>query len=227
MLRTSTTLSLRVSGPFALFTRPELKAERVSYQVMTPSAARGILEAIVWKPAIRWRIERIHVLSPIRWVSFRRNELSTPMATPSQSLVRSGGLAPLVLIEDDRAQRNAVALRDVDYVIDSHFELTDRAGPDDNVNKFAEIFARRLRGGQHWSQPYLGCREFVAHVEPVDETTPKAINQTQDLGLMLWDIDFQPGRNRPRFFHGRLDRGILEVPSDSEASMIAREGGVP
>lgn len=213
MTATSPTLALRASGPVACFTAPEFKAERVSYPVITPSAARGIFEAVLWKPAIRWRIDRIKVLSPIRWIAFRRNEVSSRAAAPAAAVVDRGGTAPVLIVEDDRAQRNTVALRDVDYIIEAHFELTERAGPNETVRKFVEMFTRRLERGQHFHQPYLGCREFIAEVAPVTDDAPSPIDHSQDLGLMLWGIEFAKEGNRPRFFHARLDRGVIDVPA--------------
>jgi len=207
-------VSIRVRGELACFTRPELKAERVSYPVMTPSAARGVLEAILWKPAIVWRIDRIRVLSPIRWVAMRRNEVSSRAAVPAAALLKSGGPAPALLIESDRAQRNTVALRDVDYIIDAHFEMTNRAGAEDSIPKFAAMFERRLDRGQHFHQPYLGCREFICDVSQIEPSTPEPIPESRDLGMMLWDIDFSPNGNRPRFFHARLDQGVMVVPGN-------------
>ena len=213
----------RARGALACFTRPELKAERMSYPVMTPSAARGVLEAVLWKPGMRWRIERIKVLAPIVFTSFRRNEVGTVAAVPSRATVESGGQYATLLVEDRRQQRNTVALRDVDYVIEARIELTDRAGEDDNLAKFTDMFRRRVEKGQHFHQPYLGCREFVADVEPVDDETPEPIDDTRDLGLMLWDIEFATDakgkpRNRPIFFAARLERGVLKVPPDARAA---------
>lgn len=220
----SETLSIRVRGQLAAFVRPELKAERVSYPVMTPSAARGVIEAILWKPAIRWRIDRIKVLAPIRWTAFRRNEVDSRASIPAAALIEQGGVAPMLLADESRAQRNTVALQDVDYVVDTHFEMTERAGDGDNVKKFTEMFLRRVSSGQHFHQPYLGCREFVADIEPVTEETPALIDETRDLGLMLWDLDFVNGRGRPRFFRARLDRGVMEVPADPESTLLQSEG---
>lgn len=220
----SPVVSLRARGPLACFTRPELKAERVSYPVMTPSAARGLVEAVLWKPAIRWRIRRIHVLKPIRFLSFRRNEVNRKAANPSAALVQGGGAPPALFADEDRAQRNTVALRDVDYVIEAAFEMTERAGPDDSVPKFLDMFQRRVAKGQHFHQPYLGCRELAAEILPANDAPP-ASNETRDLGLMLWDIDFGPGGNRPLFFHARLEDGVLEVPEDPEVSLRTRGGG--
>lgn len=224
-VQSSELFAVRTSGALACFTRPELKAERVSYQVMPPSAARGLLEAILWKPAIRWRIERIKVLKPIRWIAFRRNEVNSRATAPSAKLVAQGGPAPVFLADQDRAQRNTVALADVDYIIEARFALTEHAGPDDNRAKFAEMFLRRLERGQHYHQPYLGCREFVADVQPVEGDTPTPIDETRDLGLMLYDIDYSPQRHRPIFFAAHLEQGVLEVPADPEATLPL--GGAP
>lgn len=224
MSRESPSLSLRARGPLACFTRPELKAERVSYPVMTPSAARGLIEAVLWKPAIRWRIHHIRVLQPIRFVSFRRNEVNSKAPTPSKRLVDAGGQPPTLYADDDRAQRNTVALRDVDYVIEASFEMTDRAGPADNVTKFVEIFERRLAKGQHFHHPYLGCREFAADVLPAADAPPP-IDDTRDLGLMLWDIEFGGDVNQPLFFAARLEVGVLQVPAHPALSFAGDAGG--
>jgi CRISPR-associated protein Cas5d len=207
----SPTLRVRASGPLACFTRPELKVERVSYPVITPSAARGLLEAVAWKPAIRWHIERIAILSEIRFLAFRRNEVSTKAVAPAAGVIAGGGTVHPYFADDDRAQRNTLALRDVDYLIDAHFTLTERAGPDDNVAKFVDIFTRRVARGQNHHPPYLGCREFVAEIQPA-EGAPQPIDDSRDLGLMLWDIEYDPKRRRPLFFAARLERGVLAVP---------------
>lgn len=221
----SPSLSLRARGPLAVFTHPALKVERVSTPVMTPSAARGLLEAVLWKPAIRWHIERIRVLSPINFVSFRRNEVNSRASTPALATVRDGGPVPVFFADEDRAQRNTVALRDVDYVIEAHFSLTGRAGPDDNLTKFVDMFRRRVAKGQHFHQPYLGCREFVADVLPVDDAPPP-IPESRDLGRMLWDVEYDlPGGNRPIFFEARLENGVMEVPASPPALAEAHANG--
>ena len=216
----SPVLRLRVRGPLACFTRPELKVERVSYPVMTPSAARGAIEAVLWKPAIAWRIHRIRVLSEIRFTAFRRNEVNSRAARPSQAVVANGGSLDAFFADEDRAQRNTVALRDVDYLIEASFRMTDRAGPSDNIQKFVEIFERRLDKGQHFHQPYLGCREFIAEMLPADGAPP-AIDDSRDLGLMLWDIVFGPKGNRAVFFEAKLERGVLSVPESPEGKQDA------
>lgn len=223
----SPTLSLRARGPLACFTRPELKVERVSYPVMTPSAARGLLEAVFWKPGLRWHVDRIRVLADIELTAFRRNEVNNKAAPPSAAVVKEGGAAPLYFADDDRAQRNTVALRDVDYVIEAHMTLTERAGPDDNMTKFVDMFQRRVRKGQHFHQPYLGCRELPAEILPAEDAPPP-VAESRDLGVMLWDVDYSPSGNRPIFFAGRLENGVLEVPADPESTLQpASSGGEP
>lgn len=216
VMEKSPPLRLRVRGPLACFTRPELKVERVSYPVMTPSAARGLLEAVVWKPAITWHIERIHVLKEIKFTSFRRNEVNSKAVVPSAAVVKNGGHVRPYFADVDRAQRNTVALRDVDYLIEAHFTLTNKAGTEDNVNKFVDMFVRRVARGQHFHQPYFGCREFVAEVLPPD-SAPRPLRETRDLGLMLWDIVYGE-MNTPIFFRACLSNGVLEVPNDPRVS---------
>ena len=217
---------LKVWGEGACFTRPEMKVERVSYEVMTPAAARGFLEAILWKPALRWTVTRIDVLKPIdlgrvdknqaswerlaalaesqpvRFTSVRRNEVGCVFTRPDG-----------IFVEDERQQRAGLILRDVAYLIHAEFELTDKAGPEDSVQKFSEMFRRRAAKGQCFHRPYLGCREFEAHFELVDfdQPAPEPIDENRDLGWMFHDFDYADGR-RARFFHGRLEGGRLAVP---------------
>ena len=202
---TSRPFRLRVWGRNACFTRPEMKVERVSYDVMTPSAARGVLEAILWKPAIRWVVERIDVLKPIRWESVRRNEVGTTMSPRS----------PCLFIEDQRQQRAGLFLRDVDYVVHANIELTARAGSDYNPTKFQEMFLRRAERGQCFHRPYLGCREFAADFAPITngQPMPEPIPETRDLGFMLYDLDFSAPSPMPLWFRARLENGCVAVPS--------------
>ena len=190
-------IRLRVEGEYACFTRPEMKVERVSYDVMTPSAARGILEAIHWKPAIVWRIDRIHVLKPIRFQSIRRNEVGNKIPTGSVRTARNRGSIESLYtkIEDDRQQRAATVLFDVDYAIEAHFDMTDKASENDNEGKHLDIFNRRARRGQCFHQPCLGTREFTAYYTLIEheEDIPPAIDETRDLGYMLYDIDHENG----------------------------------
>lgn len=211
----SPVLSLRARGPLAVFTDVAFKAERVTVPVMTPTAARGLLSAVLWKPAIQWQIQRIKVLRPIRFTSFRRNEVNSKTPMPAAALVREGGLAPVLVADDDRAQRNTVALRDVDYVVEARFILTNRAGPGDNVTKFVDMFRRRVEKGQHFIAPYLGCREFAADVLSADGAPPP-ITENRQLGRILLDIEYGAnGRNTPIFFEAELVGGVLHVPAES------------
>lgn len=202
-------IRLKVWGRNACFTRPEMKVERVSYDVMTPSAARGVLEAILWKPAIVWRLTQIDVLKPVKWESVRRNEVGAVMSS------RSSG----IYIEDERQQRAGLILRDVEYTIHAHFEMTERAGSADNVKKFEEMFQRRADNGQCFHRPYLGCREFAADFALIskEEALPAPIDENRDLGWMFYDMAFGKESTTPLFFRASLEKGSLKVPpSDSK-----------
>lgn len=208
---------LHVWGERACFTRPELKVERVSYDVITPSAARGILEAIHWKPAIRWEIDRIHVLKKIRFQSFRRNEVGAKAsAAVAASAMRKGSTAGLgLVVEDNRQQRATTHLVDVGYVIEARFVLTDKAKPDDTEAKHLSMFNRRAEAGQCFHRPCLGVREFPAEFELIPPGAPlpaSALRGEQDLGWMLHDLDFSDPRDvKSRFFRARLVDGVLDV----------------
>jgi CRISPR-associated protein Cas5d len=217
---------LKVSGDYACFTRPEMKVERVSYDVMTPSAARGILEAIHWKPAIRWVIDAIHVLHPIRFQSIRRNEVGSKAPTGKiKSALNRGNLEGLqLLVDENRQQRASTVLVRPSYVIEAHFEMTARAGTDDNAGKHLDTFNRRARRGQCFHQPCLGTREFTASFEliepdtptpeprPEDRTRALGFGEARDLGFMLWDIDHQ-AKGRPSLvFRASLENGVVKVP---------------
>lgn len=209
-------IRLKISGDYACFTRPEMKVERVSYDVPTPSAVRGILEAIHWKPAIRWIVDAIHVLEPIRFQSIRRNEVGGKApAGKIKSAMKRGDLADLqLLVDEDRQQRASTVLVKPAYVIEAHFELTDKAGADDNQGKHLDIFNRRASRGQCFHQPCLGTREFAAHFEllPPDSPLPDAIAESRDLGFMLFDIDHQ-AKDRPSlFFRAIMEQGVVRVP---------------
>ncbi len=215
-------IRLGVSGKNALFTRPEMKVERVSYDVMTPSAARGILEAIHWKPAITWVIDAIHVLKPIKFQTLRRNEVAhkAPVGKIKTAMNR-GSLEGLQIVADeDRQQRAATLLVDVAYVIEAHFDWTDKRGAEDSDGKHLDTFNRRARKGQCFHQPCLGTREFPADftlIEP-DAPLPPAIADSRDLGFMLWDIDHARDR-ASMFFRASLDKGVLTVPHPSSSEI--------
>jgi CRISPR-associated protein Cas5d len=215
-------IRVRVSGDYACFTRAEMKVERVSYDVMTPSAARGILEAIHWKPAIRWVVTAIHVLKPIRFQSIRRNEVGHKASVGAiRSAMKSGNIGDLALVVDkDRQQRAATVLVDVAYVIEARFELTKQAGPEDNAGKHLDTFNRRARKGQCFHQPCLGTREFPARFSLIeaDAPLPETIDETRDLGFMLYDIDHANDR-ASLFFRARLNKGALRVPEPNSAEI--------
>ncbi len=215
------TYCLELSGPYACFTRPEMKVERVSYDVMTPSAARACFEAILWKPAIRWHVRRIEVLKPIRWINLRRNEVSGVVSGRNVETAMNNGVGDLAqYIEEERQQRAGLFLRDVAYRVHADLEVLPGAAPDNTPMKFQEMFARRATKGQCVNQPYLGCREFAAAFRLVEDlaTKPPPIDDTRDLGFMLHDLDFsKPTDPQPRFFRAALEHGVVHVPAwDSE-----------
>lgn len=205
--------TLQVSGDFACFTRPEMKAERVSYDVITPSAARALFEAILWKPAVRWHIRRIEVLKPVRWINLRRNEVGAIISSRNVQQAMAAGEGDLALyIEDERQQRAGLFLRDVAYRL--HAELEVNSG--EPRQKYEEMFRRRAERGQWVNQPYLGCREFAADVRLVDTTKPQpaALDESRDLGWMLHDLDFsQASSPQPRFFRAEMRKGVIDVPA--------------
>lgn len=203
-------IKLKVWGDYACFTRPEMKVERVSYDVMTPSAARGVLEAIYWKPQIRWVIDQIHVLSPIRFTNLRRNEVASKIPVGNVRKAMKGDTSPLgVYVEEDRQQRAAMILRDVAYVIVAHFDLLD---PAETQQKHFEMFKRRATKGQYFHHPYFGCREFPADFEWIDGEIPESpLDGQKDLGFMLHDLDYADNMS-PRFFRAVMNNGIIEVP---------------
>jgi CRISPR-associated protein Cas5d len=210
-------IQLEVWGDFACFTRPEMKVERVSYDVMTPSAARGVVEAIYWKPEIRWRITRMRVLKPIRFTSLRRNEVASKIPAGTVATAMKNGRGNLgMYIEDDRQQRAATILRDVAYVIEARFEIL---GGENNAGKHLDQFNRRARDGRCYQRPYLGCREFPADFALVEDgralpAVPPELQGERDLGYMLHDIDFDDGMT-PRFFRATLRSGVMDVPPPS------------
>ena len=212
-------IRLHIWGDYACFTRAEMKVERVSYDVPTPSAARGILSAVHWKPAINWVIDRIYVLNPIRFESVRRNELGSKIsaAKVSGAMRRKSVQDLYALIEDDRQQRAATVLKDVAYIIEAHIVMTPKAGEDDNITKHLEIFKRRASKGQCFQQPCMGVREFPAHFALIDNDSPlpecrlPENERNRELGWMLHDIDFEHGC-LPHFFRAQMQDGVIDVP---------------
>lgn len=224
---------LEVAADFACFTRPEMKVERVSYDVITPSAARAVFDAIYWKPAIRWQVRRIEVLKPIRWINLRRNEVVSKVLIGNVKAAMAAGTGNLAIHADDsdeRAQRAGLFLRDVAYRLHADLEvLADRNDPEP-PQKFFAIFERRAEAGQCVNQPYLGCREFSANsvrlvTDPRNEPAP--IPEDRDLGWMLYDMDFTNAADpQPLFFRARMQGGVVECDwrevSKADGSGLAR-----
>jgi len=234
------TYCLEVTGDYACFTRPEMKVERVSYDVITPSAARAVFEAILWKPAIRWQIHQIEVLKPICWINLRRNEVGAVISTRNLQTAMNQGHGNLALnIEDERQQRASLFLRDVKYRLYASFELqddsqhihryphlnanSDNDGSENSLIKFQRMFERRASKGQCFNQPYLGCREFSADFRLVDpqqnpSSPPEELSGERDLGWMLYDLDYGNAADpAPRFFQAQMRDGVIRVPDwDSE-----------
>ncbi|MDR1400271.1 MAG: type I-C CRISPR-associated protein Cas5c [Treponema sp.] len=228
---------LEVWGDYACFSRPEMKVERVSYDVMTPSAARAIFDAILWKPSISWHINKIEVLKPLKWMSLRRNEVGKIVISPSQAQLDGKDGKPMgINIEDARQQRAGLFLRDVCYRIHGWFEFIppEKRKPhynrykevwadsgeanefiraDDSEAKYAAMFERRARKGQCFHRPYLGCREFACYFKLIEEPTPvQTINVSDDLGWMLYDMNYDDLANiRPEFFRARLENGVVNT----------------
>lgn len=214
---------LEVSGDFACFTRPEMKVERVSYDVITPSAARAVFEAILWKPAIRWRVRKIEVLKPINWISLRRNEVGAVVPVGSVKSAMNKGSGNLALyVEDERQQRAGLFLRDVAYRLHADLDVLPGPGENNPPAKFWEMFERRAAKGQCINQPYLGCREFACDFRWIKDAAqePPPISDTRDLGWMLHDLDFSNAADpKPRFFRAELNDGALAVP-DAESTEV-------
>ncbi len=200
-------IRLRVWGDYALFTRPEMKVERVSYDVMTPSAARGILEAIFWKPAIRWVVDRIHVFKPICFENIRRNEIARKISVSSSDMQDDKELCLYSDDPDNRQQRSSMVLRNVDYVIEAHFELTGKE--DSDPGKFLAIFERRVKKGQCFHRPYFGCREFPVNFEWCTHIPASPFSGEQDFGFMLHDIDFSNDMTA-QFFRAVMKDGVID-----------------
>ena len=209
-------ISLEVWGDYACFSRPEMKVERVTYDVITPSAARGMLDAVMWHPGLRWIVDRIQVCRPIRFTNIRRNEVKDVIPFGVASKVMRTGKGELYLATPDSIQqRAAMILKDVHYIIDAHFEMTDKAVPGDNPGKFQEMMRRRVEKGQFYHQPYFGVREFPAHFRLCTQRPPcpEELKGQRDLGWMLLDMDYSdPEDIRPKFFRAIMRDGVIDVP---------------
>lgn len=211
-------IKLEVWGDYALITRPEMKVERVSYDVITPSVARGIIDAIYFKPAIAWKIDKIHVYNPIEFTNIRRNEVSSKILASVVDSVMKGGNKPLYINTNaDRQQRASMVLKNVRYIIEAHFDLTDKVGETDTIEKHYNIALRRMRNGQCYHNPYFGCREFPVNFRLVEEDVPKSnLKGKIDLGYMLYDLNFTDIEDiKPMFFRAVMHDGIIDL-SDCE-----------
>lgn len=200
-------------GEYACFTRPELKVERVSYEMLTPSAARGLVEAIFWHPGMRYVIDRIYLLKPIKFTNIRRNEVKSKVSANNMLTAAKQGKSSYLSTREDIAQRAATVLRDVHYCIDLHFEMTENANDTDNSGKFREMLCRRARKGQCYHQPYFGCREFPARFRLLeDDESINPYPESRQLGFMLYDMDYSDREHiRPMFFQAELKNGVLDV----------------
>lgn len=222
-------VKVEVWGSYACFSRPELKTERVSYDMITPSAAVGLLEAVYWHPGLEWVIDKIYVMAPIRlkrkeagsesdeadikMTSIKRNEVKSKISANNVRTVMTGGTGSLYInTSEERNQRSSLILQDVHYVIEAHFNMTDKAAPGDNPGKFQDIMKRRLQKGQCYHQPCFGCREFPAHFREWEGGTIETIHLTKDLGYMLYGLDYSNQRDiRPMFFRAQLQDGVLDL----------------
>ncbi len=217
-------IRLEVWGDYALFTRPEMKVERVSYDIMTPSAARGILESIYWHPGMKWIVDRIYVCNPIRFINIRRNEVkSTISARNVKGIMEKGNGMSCIATSDSIQQRASMMLRDVRYVIEAHFNMTDRACFEDNPGKFQDIMKRRIEKGQCYHTPYLGTRECPAHFMPCNKIPDisEELKGKKDLGYMLWDMDYISQDDiRPLFFRAVMDNGIVDIPARHSGEVL-------
>ncbi len=210
---------VEVWGDYALYTRPEFKVERVSYDIITPSAARGLLEAIYWKPAVKYIIDKIHVYNEPKFTNIRRNEVSVKiLSSDAKSLMKGNSTAKgYINTKDVIQQRASMILKDVKYVIEAHFELTDKAGEEDTNEKHYNIMLRRLRNGQFFHQPCLGVREFAANFKIIEDEIPKSnLKGERDLGFMLYDLDFSNLENiEPTFFRAKMIDGVVDLKNIS------------
>jgi CRISPR-associated protein Cas5d len=218
-------IRLEVWGDYALFSRPEMKVERVSYDVITPSAARGILDAIYWHPGFHWVIDRIYVCAPIKFMNLRRNEVKSTVSARSARTVMERGTGELMLVtSNDIQQRASLLLREVHYVIEAHFDLVrDKMAAGDSPGKFQSIMERRIQKGQFYHQPCFGCREFPVQFRACEVVPPcpEELKGTRDLGYMLYDMDYSdPEDIRPLFFRGVLRDGVLTVPTADSKEVV-------
>lgn len=205
-------IKMELWGEYACFTRPEMKVERVSYDVPTPSAARGMVESVYYHPGLKWHVDKIYVCKPIRFTNILRNEVASKISARNVLTEANGKKRSYIDRNADIQQRATTMLRDVHYVIEAHFEMTDKANPSDNPGKFQDIVKRRLRSGQAYMQPYLGCRECTAHFRLWEGGDIPTIDETRGLGYMLYDMDYSDPENiQPMFFRAQMVHGVIDL----------------
>lgn len=205
-------IKMEVWGEYACFTRPEMKVERVSYDVPTPSAARGMVESVYYHPGLKWHVDKIYVCKPIRFTNILRNEVASKISARNVLTEANGKKRSYIDRNTDIQQRATTMLRNVHYVIEAHFEMTDKANPSDNPGKFQDIVKRRLRSGQAYMQPYLGCRECTAHFRLWEGGDIPTIDETRGLGYMLYDMDYSDPENiQPMFFRAQMVHGVIDL----------------
>lgn len=205
-------IKMEVWGEYACFTRPEMKVERVSYDVPTPSAARGMVESVYYHPGLKWHVDKIYVCKPIRFTNILRNEVASKISVRNVLTEANGKKRSYIDRNADIQQRATTMLRNVHYVIEAHFEMTEKANPSDNPGKFQDIVKRRLRNGQAYMQPYLGCRECTAHFRLWEGGDIPTIDETRDLGYMLYDMDYSDPENiQPMFFRAQMVHGVIDL----------------
>ena len=205
-------IKMEVWGEYACFTRPEMKVERVIYDVPTPSAARGMVESVYYHPGLKWHVDKIYVCKPIRFTNILRNEVASKISARNVLTEANGKKRSYIDRNTDIQQRATTMLRDVHYVIEAHFEMTDKANPSDNPGKFQDIVKRRLRSGQAYMQPYLGCRECTAHFRLWEGGDIPTIDETRNLGYMLYDMDYsEPENIQPMFFRAQMVHGVIDL----------------
>lgn len=205
-------IKMEVWGEYACFTRPEMKVERVSYDVPTPSAARGMVESVYYHPGLKWHVDKIYVCKPIRFTNILRNEVASKISASNVLTEANSKKRSYIDRNADIQQRATTMLRDVHYVIEAHFEMTEKANPSDNPGKFQDIVKRRLRSGQAYMQPYLGCRECTAHFRLWEGGDIPTIDETRDLGYMIFDMDYSDLENiQPMFFRAQMVHGVIDL----------------
>lgn len=205
-------IKMEVWGEYACFTRPVMKVERVSYDVPTPSAARGMVESVYYHPGLKWHVDKIYVCKPIRFTNILRNEVASKISVRNVLTEANGKKRSYIDRNADIQQRATTMLRNVHYVIEAHFEMTDKANPSDNPGKFQDIVKRRLRSGQAYMQPYLGCRECTAHFRLWEGGDIPTIDETRDLGYMLYDMEYSDPENiQPMFFRAQMVHGVIDL----------------